>query len=119
MPVQITTCIEKALGDAEVPLAGEMKNQDEHDSDWELESSSSSRRSNDSNMTLLLQGSLVEQYEDEGLKDTETLLEGRSGEGRNDAAPDQQGINDHRLEDYPIPLVAQTVHLRNDDRSVE
>jgi hypothetical protein len=89
-----------------------METQDERN--WELESSSSSRRSHDSSATLLFHGSSVER-EDEGLKGSETLF--RHGEGGNEAL-DQQGIIDPQLKDYPIPLVAQTVHLRNDDTSV-
>nr|A0A8J9RIY3.1 RecName: Full=Oligopeptide transporter phomP2; AltName: Full=Phomopsin biosynthesis cluster protein P2 [Diaporthe leptostromiformis]BDA39147.1 oligopeptide transporter [Diaporthe leptostromiformis] len=93
--------------DPKVPFTDEMNIQDEHN--WESGSWSSSRRSNDSNVTLLSRRSSVEQHEDERQKDSDTLFE------HGDAALDAQGIADPRLKDYPIPLVAQTVHLRNDD----
>lgn len=97
----------------EVPLAGKTDIQDEHD--WELGSSASSRPSNDSNATLLFHGFSVE-HEDERVKDSDTLFE--NSDGIRGDAPDQQGIIDSRLKDYPIPLVAQTVHLHNNDTSV-
>lgn len=95
-----------------VPLAGKTDIHDEHD--WELESSASSRPSNDSSATLLFHGPSFEN-EDEHVKDSDTLFE--NSDGRN-GAPDQQGIVDPRLRDYPIPLVAQTVHLHNNETSV-
>lgn len=99
--------------DMEVPLAGKTDIQDEHH--WELESSASPRTSNDSSATLLFHGSSFE-HEDEHVKDSDTLCE--HGDGIRDDAPGQQGIIDPRLKDYPIPLVAQTVHLHNNDTSV-
>lgn len=96
----------------EVPLASKTDIHDEHN--WELESSASSRPSNDSSATLLFHGSSVEN-EDERIKNSDTLFESSDG---GDGASDQQGIIDPRLKDYPIPLVAQTVHLHNNDTSV-